>query len=690
MEHGKKQSGGLFRRLFGMDLQTEETKTTLDTSETVQGESSTQEMKVASWDELVDKIAPAKFNVDSLLQPDKEVNRTDMPGADEQESTLATADTEAQTGNYVTASQPLTNAQVVWLLQQAEDDWAKGEMDKSEKLLEVAYALEHHPDVLLAMAKHAHLASKYEKAADYCLDALELDPDSKKGLDMLVILDNIPIDQSRLSAVQPEQAGNCVRLAKVCLERGYDSVAQDKFDRALAMGLNQDDIRFELGMLQERSGNVQLAIEHYRRDLTLGGSVKTALRLFDIYVLKERYEDAQKLADRYLNVLSDDAIVSRLAKLGFLQGRTLFESGQLETAVEYLTQAVARGSLDAREWLLRALLDLARREENDLAQTQLYYEKALAVSGFSKEVTEELVETYIKQGNYLSALDYLKQLDDMEPDNTQVLRKLADCYQSIGDGTQAAELWERLLRLEPGDKSIREQLVNYYREQARFEDAINHLKELYGEEPEVYETSLQSLHWEQIRFMFEQGQLEEAWMLCCREISHKPSPDMQGIAMKILFERLDKLSVENNVFQAIQEIEQARVLGLNDLDLALREARLYEQEGNDQIALKIYSSVVAKVPEVWDKIKELFLKAATREYLAGNMTEAIKLLEDAHTRLPQNDEVNRALGVLYLETGQFALAAALAQNSMQEDEIQVTTDHLNVLRPHGYRRVRLG
>lgn len=588
---------------------------------------------------------------------------------------------------------PIQNGQVIWLLQQAEEMAATGETDRAEKLLEVALTLERHPDVLLALAKLAIVAGNLVKGANFVLKSMEEYPDSLEAVDVLSKIVEVggALDIDRIAGLRPGTAECCVKLAQLCLANDFLGQSLAFFARAQTLGLNDDDIQFDLGRLYQRMGNTSKAIEHYARDLDLRAELDTANLLFDLYMETELYPEADSLAHKFLVGRHDPEVNQRLARLNFVLGKGLLEKKDPEGALEKFSSALEQGNEDARVWTVKTLQLIAElnRSANPV-KTQECLELALKVGGFDFEIAEKLVESHLYSGNDAKALNLLKNLHELEPENTQVTAQLVKVLQKAGELDRAAELLETLASRGQLDGESREQLFGYYRGQGRFEDAKRHLEVLHQRGSESYEAGIRSLVWEEIRYMVEQGDLEKAWEVCRGELRNKPTSDMLGMGMKILTERVDALAAENNVVQALETLSEGQALGLNVLDIGLRKAALYESIGNDRAALNVYEAISIKAPEVWEKIKELYLKAATREYLAGNLTEATRLLEAAYTKLPKNEEICRALGVLYLETGQYGLAAALVQDSMEETEIQVPTDHLNVLRPHGYRRIRLG
>ncbi len=657
-------------------------------------------------DEAVDltRVEPRDEAVDPLQNSDQILQTTDLPleeneirvealrqeDAHEVDMPEAATDTAPRTEDKAFRERiPMQNGHAVWLVQLAGEEQAKGELDKATRLLEIAYILEPHPDVLLARARVETDLGNLLDAADSVLQSLADYPDSEEGIELLSFLAELGagVDFKRVGALAPGSMLSSVRLARLCLAQDQLTAALDFFGGARSLGLDVDEIQAELGQLYQRMGNPAEAIKHYQRALELQGDLDTAASLFDLYLEAGSYQEAEDVAAANFKGSTDPDFGQRLARLEFLFGRSLFERDELESALDKFYASMEYGGVDARDWIIR-ILRLLADQSVDTAKVQEYLEAAMDIGGFERELAQRLSQSYLQAGKDAKALQLLQTLHEADPSDTKVTASLAATLQKLGELDQAVELLESLDGL-LGNES-REQLFNYYRAKGRFEAAKRHLEALYSQDSEGFRAGMQSLVWEQIRFRMEQGELDKAWEICRQELGSRPTPDMMGMAMKILSERVDSLIAENQTGQALEELEQGRALGLNDFDLGLKEAALYESVGNDRAALKVYESIARKAPEVWDKVKELYLKAATREYLAGNLAESRKLLEDAHNKLPANAEVRRALGVLYQETGEYALAAALAQDSMEETEIQVSTDHLNILRPHNYRRVRLG
>ncbi len=584
----------------------------------------------------------------------------------------------------------LKNEHVLWLMEQAK---ASGGI-KAQKLLEIAFGIDQHPDVSLALAELERSLGNQEKATNYCIKSLHSFAENQKAVNLLVELINegAKPDVDTLIAINSRNAKINTQLARMFMDHGFLTPALNFFTKAQALGLDGDEIQFELGRLHEQMDNPIQAKQHYQRALDLNKdsyNLETACRLFDIDLRLGLITDAKSVAKKYIADKDVPEVKLRLAKIYFDEGKVLLNKGSFAEALGSFYSAVEYGDQTANQWVVKTLLAIADNSAN-YAEAMEYYETALEVGGYNREIAEKIADKYLTHNDYVNALKYLRKVYEQDPSSAKIIRSYATCLQKMGEFDNAAELLETLATMGKLDKVTREQLFNYYRTQGRYADAKRHFELLHTPGTAAYINGLQALIWDQIKLLVDQGESVRAWEMCSEELRNNPTPDLLDLAMNILTERVDHLIAANKATEALQELNHGRALGLNVEDLALREAGLYESIGNDQAALRVYESIAKKVPEVWEKIKELYLKAATREYLAGNLAEARRLLEDAHAKLPSNEEIMRALGVLYQETGQYALAAALTRNTMEETDDQVPTDHLSAIRPRGYRRIRLG
>ncbi|MDA8440894.1 MAG: hypothetical protein M0Z55_00755 [Peptococcaceae bacterium] len=659
---GKKSaSGGIFSWLFSGKSQTVDTHQSNSATDT----------PPHTWDDLVDKITSKKLaEKDKLLEDAFLTDMSIEPGPD-----------------Y--ASMP--PEQVKWLLQEAKQDLALGNTTKAYKLLEIALSLDTHPEVLFALAKLTLAQGDSSEAARLCLQSLQLFPNNVQGYELLTQLDAAVLDTMVLTQLRPTSVKANTQLARLCMTCGAYSPALDFFIRARSLGLNVDEVEGDLGTVFQRMGAPELAVRHFQRHLERTGNLATAYTLCDIYLDLGQYQAAAEVGKAYFADNQASQARDRWAQVNFLLAQQLAQSGNQADAISGFYLALDLGIAAAKDNLAVCLRSVADENwEDNPAMALEKYEAWLEISGFDVEIGERVAAGYLKLANFGKAIEYWRRLLKLEPENQAYMAALAAGYQGSGELIRAADLWERLIQLNPGNKAIREELFNYCRTIGDYSAARQHLAELYEKQSEKYKTLIQSLLREQLRLLVEHGKLEQAWQVCYSEIKESPSTELQAIAAKILFERLDILAQTKEIEVALRDVMQARQIGLDSTELSIREASLHEQKGNYAAALPIYVGIVPKTAEVRHKIKELYLNAARIESEAGDLPKARHLLEEVDAHLPQDEMIKQALALVYYATGQYTLAVALSLNRCVDDEDQPGTDFLSVLRPRGYRSIILG
>ncbi|MBR4985423.1 MAG: hypothetical protein IKY83_06780 [Proteobacteria bacterium] len=125
----------------------------------------------------------------------------------------------------------------------------------------------------------------------------------------------------------------------------------------------------------------------------------------------------------------------------------------------------------------------AEISENALAnipQAILYYEKARAAFSACRTAADALERLYARQKAWEKLTALLKSLVDLTPDSKlkgAKLRKLANILnQKLNLETEAVEIYENALRVNPQDTVSKYFLIDYYRSHAKWDDIIRILK----------------------------------------------------------------------------------------------------------------------------------------------------------------------------------------------------------------------
>ena len=181
------------------------------------------------------------------------------------------------------------------------------------------------------------------------------------------------------------------------------------------------------------------------------------------------WRDSETLFTHALAVTSNNDVA--LNNLGII----FLDKGQLDDAISKLQAAIdlRPDNAPAHDNLAKALL-----KKGQVAEAMVHYRKFLELEPASVEARNTLGTALIQQGHVREAIDQWQESLAIQPENGNAASNLAwvfaTCPQdSIRDGTRAAELGERALRISGGKIAmIYKVLAAAYAENGRFADAI--------------------------------------------------------------------------------------------------------------------------------------------------------------------------------------------------------------------------
>ena len=181
------------------------------------------------------------------------------------------------------------------------------------------------------------------------------------------------------------------------------------------------------------------------------------------------WRDSETLFTHALAVTSNNDVA--LNNLGII----FLDKGQLDDAISKLQAAIdlRPENAPAHDNLAKALL-----KKGQVAEAMVHYRKFFELEPASVEARNTLGTALIQQGHVREAIDQWQESLAIQPENGNAASNLAwvfaTCPQdSIRDGTRAAELGERALRISGGKIAmIYKVLAAAYAENGRFADAI--------------------------------------------------------------------------------------------------------------------------------------------------------------------------------------------------------------------------
>jgi protein O-mannosyl-transferase len=181
------------------------------------------------------------------------------------------------------------------------------------------------------------------------------------------------------------------------------------------------------------------------------------------------WRDSETLFTHALDVTSNNDVA--LNNLGII----FLNKGQLDDAISKLQAAIdlRPENAPAHDNLAKALL-----KKGQVAEAMVHYRKFLELEPANVEARNTLGTALIQQGHVREAIDQWQESLAIQPENGNAASNLAwvlaTCPEdSIRDGTRAAELGEKALRISGGKiPMIYRVLAAAYAERGRFADAI--------------------------------------------------------------------------------------------------------------------------------------------------------------------------------------------------------------------------
>lgn len=262
------------------------------------------------------------------------------------------------------------------------------------------------------------------------------------------------------------------------------------FDSALALctgqiGDTEIDICYYKAAAQYAAGNTQAALETYQTLLDydskdaysyylrgclllqngendqavsdFANAVKYRSEDYELYVRIYENLSAYNLTaegEEYLNkafdIKGDDA--ENLA----WRGKIYFLLGQYENALAELTAALEKESIDANLTIAQVY-----EAQGDFAQAESYYQAYVAAGTADSEAMNALAEIEMQKGNYLAALDYIRQglAMDYVPNKKALMQNEIIASEYTGDFANAWTVIQEYTALYPEDANAQREYI---------------------------------------------------------------------------------------------------------------------------------------------------------------------------------------------------------------------------------------
>ncbi len=371
---------------------------------------------------------------------------------------------------------------------------AADDLGAAARLLEAARARGEAPapDAARLAAAIAVAEGDEVRALDAAREAARLDPaeQSFAVAETLVDLDRTEEafrEVERIAQLPELRAEAERRLALLALASGDLADAQRRFGARLQRGAGTAESVFYLGLIAERRGDVDLALQSYRRLVEAGAGLLPRTRAAALLIRRGETDAGMALLDEHARSDRDDLIEVESTK-----AQLLADAGQHDAALVALDAALARhpshpNLLYQRAMVLetagrsreavRAFERLLRERPDDasvlnalgytladrgrqLARAERLIRRALQQRPDNAAFVDSLGWVRFRRGDAAGALPFLERAWRLSRD-AEIAAHWGEVLWALGDQAQARVVWARALARAPDSKPLRAVLERF-------------------------------------------------------------------------------------------------------------------------------------------------------------------------------------------------------------------------------------
>jgi tetratricopeptide (TPR) repeat protein len=485
----------------------------------------------------------------------------------------------------------------------------------------------------------------------------------------------------------PEELAMRTRLVELLIDRGRIDEATSELAEVASQAETRADLRMSRWAMLKACEIKPDDLETHRRlseflerQGELAEARNTRMRMVRLLLVAEKMEEARDLAERIVDaVIEDDGLRIEIA--------TMFEEAGLPEVAAFHYHHLARRALAAEEYddaaakarhtihlkprhvgaretliavllakrdngealreyeELFALYDEASEWEGALRTLQATIElspsnpepRRKLITLYRKMHREEqmidqlrrLIEIYVNAGDYNNAVDSLRELMTIRPEDTRARVRYIDIYSQIGDESELMEDYIQLARILGRKGSVVEAMRTYEK-----------LLLVHPDEPLCRE--------EFIQFLFEQGQvhrgIEESRVLADLHEKNDDAREAGRVIERALNYSPDELDLRQRLAGILMRTNRRGLA----LDTYRSLARHYEQAGDQPRMMEVIEQIV-QIDQLNVEYRQRLAELYYRNEMGEKATEQSMILAEQYLERELFDlaehEIRRVLSV---------------------------------------------
>jgi tetratricopeptide (TPR) repeat protein len=370
-----------------------------------------------------------------------------------------------------------------------------------------------------------------------------------------------------------------------------------------------------------------------------------------IYEQKAEYE---KAVIEYQEALLYD----QKAGIYYALGKVYNNLGKFALSALNLKKAVELDSNNIDYKLALAQLYRVTRQQDEAIEI---YNSILSRDSTNIEILYELAVLHSPTRPRL-ALEYYDQILKNVGDEWSVLYSMIEIYNRLGEYEKAAELYEKLLFIDPSNVSIKQALAELYLIVKKFEKAEKILSDLLIEFPDDHTSRLlyaqmfvKKNDWEKASDQF-------------KNILANDSIDNE-IKIQIAAEYLERSMKDSSVIPFVKSLLHDLEGQSEDWRIPMYLGAIYETEQDTQKAINYFSKVTSLAEwnaEAWIRLGGLYFDN-------GRYREVINVMGRAYELFPNEFPVNLLLGLSHLQLEDYKYSIPYLTRAKELNPKELTT-----------------
>jgi tetratricopeptide (TPR) repeat protein len=436
------------------------------------------------------------------------------------------------------------------------------------------------------------------------------------------------------------------------LERGKTFMEEENFEKArvefrnvLQIDPKEADAFYHIGQLDERDQEWMRAFGNYTKAIELDPTLVGArIKLGRFYAMQASAENARNNPEAEAEAIGnafeqiEEVLKLEPANLDVLVIKAGLEAQKnIENSIQALKSVIRQDPSKNEAYLL-----LSRLQEIDgqTEEARATFEQGIAASPENLIIRMRMVQFYARQKDTAAAIDAVRELIRLKPDEFSYRVSLANLFIQSGESEQAEAVLREAIAVDPTDSNRYLTLARFLAAQKGNDAAIDELDAIIRQNPRMLELQfgLASLYQQS-------GDIEKA-MSVLNGVIKSEQTEPRGLEARVRL--ADIHSAEGDFTEVARLAEEVLAVNPKDYQALFLKGKLALQDGNHDIAVSSFRSILRDQPDavvVMQLLAQAHLNKGETDLAGDQLQRAVQIAPDnvdarlgyARYLLAQND-----------------------------------------------------